>query len=73
MKKELNPRKKLARQALNIVTTLIEMAQSHEIAAPEQAYGQQLDALERIGLHPAYVKVTTVTPFALGTIVQRSQ
>ena len=73
MKKELIPRKKSAHQVLNIVTTLIEMALSHEIVAPEKEYGQKLDALERVGLHLAYAKVTTVMPFALGTIARRLQ
>ena len=73
MKKELNPRKRRVLLALNIVTTLIEMALSHEIAHPDQGYGQELDALEPVGSHLAYAKATTVTPIVHGAIVQRLQ
>ena len=73
MEKERIQRKLRANQELNFVTTLIEMVLSHEIAAPEQASGQELDALERIGLHLVYAKVTTVTPVALGTIAKGLQ
>ena len=73
MRKERIQRKFRANQALNIVTILIEMVMSHETAAQEKGYGQELDALERIGLHLVYAKVTTVTLLALGTIAQKLQ